>query len=237
MEQNKTGKYLKYAIGEILLVIVGILIALQINNWNENRVSQARIDSRLINLINDIETEIKEMDDINEASKGRIIVIHEILKRRNKLGNLDLPDKLPSEWRLENIQNPNRSLSVTKTFDGNRPTYNELINSGEFYIIKDQSLAKKIQKYYGKIDELKDTERWNNMENFLMIIKSKHRLGLGTYSNDGTLDKLTDLAESDKQFGAELEHEILLDYHQLKLITELKLQAEELIEIIESVRK
>ena len=35
--RNKSGKYLKYAIGEIVLVVVGILIALQINNWNENR--------------------------------------------------------------------------------------------------------------------------------------------------------------------------------------------------------
>lgn len=37
MEQNKTGKYFKYAIGEIILVVIGILIALQINNWNEER--------------------------------------------------------------------------------------------------------------------------------------------------------------------------------------------------------
>jgi Family of unknown function (DUF6090) len=37
MEKNKTGKYLKYAIGEIILVVIGILIALSINNWNEGR--------------------------------------------------------------------------------------------------------------------------------------------------------------------------------------------------------
>jgi hypothetical protein len=37
--ENKTGKYFKYAIGEIMLVVIGILIALQINNWNENRKS------------------------------------------------------------------------------------------------------------------------------------------------------------------------------------------------------
>ncbi|MBU2929583.1 DUF6090 family protein [Winogradskyella psychrotolerans] len=37
MEKNKTGKYFKYAIGEIILVVIGILIALQINNWNDNR--------------------------------------------------------------------------------------------------------------------------------------------------------------------------------------------------------
>ncbi len=37
MEQNKTGRYLKYAFGEIVLVVIGILIALQLNNWNEHR--------------------------------------------------------------------------------------------------------------------------------------------------------------------------------------------------------
>jgi len=39
ISEGKTGKYLKYAIGEIILVVIGILIALQINNWNENRKS------------------------------------------------------------------------------------------------------------------------------------------------------------------------------------------------------
>ena len=39
MEKNKTGKYLKYAFGEIILVVIGILIALGINNWNENRIN------------------------------------------------------------------------------------------------------------------------------------------------------------------------------------------------------
>ena len=37
LSEGKTGKYFKYAIGEIVLVVIGILIALQINNWNESR--------------------------------------------------------------------------------------------------------------------------------------------------------------------------------------------------------
>ena len=44
MEKNKTGKYFKYAIGEIILVVIGILIALQINNWNEHR--KAKINEK-----------------------------------------------------------------------------------------------------------------------------------------------------------------------------------------------
>ena len=35
--ENKTSKYIKYAIGEIVLVVIGILIALQVNNWNNNQ--------------------------------------------------------------------------------------------------------------------------------------------------------------------------------------------------------
>ncbi|MBK8515376.1 MAG: hypothetical protein IPL55_03525 [Saprospiraceae bacterium] len=42
LNDGKTTKYLKYAIGEIVLVVIGILIALQINNWNENR--KTRLD-------------------------------------------------------------------------------------------------------------------------------------------------------------------------------------------------
>ena len=41
MEKNQTGKYLKYAVGEIVLVVIGILIALQINNWNEDRKNKS----------------------------------------------------------------------------------------------------------------------------------------------------------------------------------------------------
>ena len=54
MEKNKTGKYLKYAIGEIILVVIGILIALSINNWNEGRKNKILVENYTQNLIEDL---------------------------------------------------------------------------------------------------------------------------------------------------------------------------------------
>jgi hypothetical protein len=55
MEKNKTGKYLKYAIGEIVLVVIGILIALSINNWNEARKSIQKGREILIDIRENVE--------------------------------------------------------------------------------------------------------------------------------------------------------------------------------------
>ncbi len=58
METGKTGKYIKYAIGEIVLVVIGILIALQINNWNNHRIDKNRVDAFVQNLITQTNTNI-----------------------------------------------------------------------------------------------------------------------------------------------------------------------------------
>ncbi len=47
LSDGKTGKYLKYAIGEIILVVIGILIALQINNWN-NTIKQGKLERKYL---------------------------------------------------------------------------------------------------------------------------------------------------------------------------------------------
>tara|TARA_R100001369_G_scaffold73411_2_gene101961 strand:- start:9 stop:734 length:726 start_codon:yes stop_codon:yes gene_type:complete len=54
MEKNKTGKYFKYAIGEIILVVIGILLALSINNWNEDRKEKAIVKNVLKNIRYDL---------------------------------------------------------------------------------------------------------------------------------------------------------------------------------------
>ena len=68
IEKNQMRKYFKYAIGEIILVMIGILLALQVNNWNENRKNKIESDNALIELkteIDDIKTFIKERNSLN----------------------------------------------------------------------------------------------------------------------------------------------------------------------------
>jgi len=58
MAKNKTGKYLKYAIGEIILVVFGILIALQINNWNEKQKLNSKTQEYYVQLLDDLNKDV-----------------------------------------------------------------------------------------------------------------------------------------------------------------------------------
>ncbi len=70
--ERKTGKYFKYAIGEIILVVIGILIALGINNWNEKR----KIKNTEVEILQNLETELNsnlvELIAINEQHKKEL---------------------------------------------------------------------------------------------------------------------------------------------------------------------
>jgi hypothetical protein len=57
LSENKFSKYLIYAIGEIFLVVLGILIALQINNWNENRKQQNKLQQNYHEILADLKRE------------------------------------------------------------------------------------------------------------------------------------------------------------------------------------
>lgn len=79
LEQNKMGKYFRYAIGEILLVVIGILIALQINNWNQRRIALEEETQILANLKSEFEQNKKELGNAiamneNLMKTGRYIM-------------------------------------------------------------------------------------------------------------------------------------------------------------------
>lgn len=67
LSEGKTGKYLKYAIGEIVLVVIGILIALQITNWNESRKNNIKLNNYRSTLIVELK---KDYDEIQIFLQG-----------------------------------------------------------------------------------------------------------------------------------------------------------------------
>lgn len=64
------SRYLRYALGEIVLVVAGILIALQINNWNEERIEQAQVREYARSLVGDLEADLAMLDPVLRQIKA-----------------------------------------------------------------------------------------------------------------------------------------------------------------------
>lgn len=142
INENKTSKYLKYAIGEIILVVLGILIALQINNWNENRKDRILEKEYLTRLKSDIEF---DQELLKKSTLDRYKRKVECLEKGKAYyqGNYIIKDTLQF---LNDIGyggvfgNVNWSLNIN--------TYNELISTGNLRNIKSDSLRNDIINYY-----------------------------------------------------------------------------------------
>ena len=130
LAEGKTTKYFKYAIGEIILVVIGILIALQINNWNENRKTEYKIKNTLealrsdliqdTLLITEIKPFINEQYKLNESFRTRVAgqnatidtLIHIMQREFNPnwkdqiIYNKNAYHSLNENSLIENISNP-----------------------------------------------------------------------------------------------------------------------------------
>ena len=80
LSENKFSKYLIYAIGEIILVVIGILIALQINNWNENNKQKISIEQSLIEVRENLSTDNIEIPKIIQRLENEIEIQKELIE-------------------------------------------------------------------------------------------------------------------------------------------------------------
>jgi len=83
--ENKTSKYFKYAIGEIVLVVLGILIALQINNWNENKKSKKQEKTYYCKISEDLQVDIINIDSSIVSVGERLKITEQLLKNLLKI--------------------------------------------------------------------------------------------------------------------------------------------------------
>jgi hypothetical protein len=138
LSENKFSKYILYAIGEIILVVIGILIALQVNNWNESRLEQKRINQYAKSLVEDLKSDI-EMINVS------------LFQATKKYRYVDSLRHYTNHTKAANLSNTFLYVVahdiIYRPYKWNRSTLNELNSSGGFRYIANDSLQKKLVAY------------------------------------------------------------------------------------------
>jgi hypothetical protein len=133
MEKKNTGKYFKYAFGEIVLVVIGILIALSINNWNTNRLNNQVEKVILNNLKKDLMLELDNLDSHKTMQNIWINSGTEILKNYDSNDGFLVDDKL-----LASIND----LMIRSAFLPTKSTYQTIENTGKIDLINNRNLIR-----------------------------------------------------------------------------------------------
>jgi hypothetical protein len=138
ISEGKMVKYLKYAIGEIVLVVIGILIALQINNWNEERKQNIQITKYAKSLVQDLKKDITMMDTINNVAKQISIRIDSLANymRNSKIEEISNLDVICLTW-----------VRLYRPYSWNRATFEEIKSSGSLRLIVNENISKRIVEY------------------------------------------------------------------------------------------
>jgi hypothetical protein len=184
LSENKLGKYLTYAIGEILLVVIGILIALQINNWNENRKLQSTKQIYLKQLLADFETD-------KDYAKSTIISLDSSIAKYNNYNKIFKEPNLPFESILIKIGD---NSFTTLDLEFKTSTIKSLINTGDIRLF-DPLLAQTLANYDGiKSQTLKHSDlNYDNARNILESagMEGGTSLGLERFNNQPELARVT----------------------------------------------
>lgn len=132
----EASKYLRYAIGEIILVVIGILVALQVNNWNEHRKEKAEEKKILLSLHNEISNNIEILKTVIDEKNKIINVNQYIIDNTGKNGTWK------SEKSLDSLMN---YISLSGwIFVPQNGVLNEIINSGKLLLIENDLIKNEI---------------------------------------------------------------------------------------------
>ncbi len=138
MEKGNTGKYVKYAIGEIILVVIGILIALQINSWNQERLE--RLEERVI--IENIHEEFIQ----NRAALERVLAANNECHEAGLI-IMDLIGKSEDSLRLVNTDSLIYKSVEFENFNPSENAISDLIQSGRLQVLKNKELKDLIHEW------------------------------------------------------------------------------------------
>ena len=183
--ENKFMAYSRYAIGEIILVVVGILIALQINNWNKGIIEQTQESNYLKNLKRDLNDQILSVDEQIIYETRFIDAASYLIRYFNSNSFKDLDSLFFKKLS---------DLHTRKTFVVNDPTYTDLLSSGNIDLIKEQIFKDKLIQYYHELERIEKVIQNNN--SFLVDEQFGSKfLDVGYYYADNENDEISNVAK------------------------------------------
>ena len=153
LSDGKTRKYLKYAVGEIVLVVIGILIALQINNWNENQKTLKQETVHLQNLKDDLNAQIKTFDYYIDFQN---LIIED---SKAIINHYDINNGF---YNMDSIYPKLNDLIIRVTFINKNTSLSEMINSAEINILHNKVLKRKLLEFNQSILTFMNTTQNNN---------------------------------------------------------------------------
>lgn len=151
VSENRLRSYFLYAIGEIILVVIGILIALTINNSQQDKILEKKE-----------QTYLKGLRSEFEVSKQKLVKLIEINKR-NYLGAKQIleftinPEVVPTEEQFSNLLY--QSFSFDIAFNPNNSLLNEMINSGSLKDISNPQLRIYLTNWISTLDDISGQEQ------------------------------------------------------------------------------
>lgn len=150
LSRGKSIQYLKYAIGEIILVVIGILIALQINNWNQNRIQDQNEQIYLLGLKEEFQVSKLKLEELRSVNQKNYNGAKKILEYTN------LKKDLPTEAKFSTILF--QTFSDDIAFNPNNSLLFEMINSGNLKNLTNTELRKQLTKWVSTIEDVAKQE-------------------------------------------------------------------------------
>lgn len=153
LSRGKTGKYLKYALGEIVLVVIGILIALQINNWNEKRKNEITEADYYCRILEDLKLNVALIDETSELATQKIERCKDLM--------LELND--PPNERGE-ILNKFVMALRQDVFVPSNIAFEEITSSGQLKLLTDVRLKNRLIQHNSFLNNIQNLLQENRNE-------------------------------------------------------------------------
>ena len=144
-DENQFLKYSRYAIGEIVLVVIGILIALQINNWNEAQKEIKKEQQILLNLREEFQQNINELQFDHKINEGCLNAVVALL-------NFDES----KDFETRTVDSLIGQMLNYATFDARLGVMNDIISSGNLELIRDSKLKYALNQWTGELEDYKE---------------------------------------------------------------------------------